>query len=556
MFELLPNVPESPENIDKNTYLNFLNNPQIGRVTDTDQKKEIAIIGGGISGLIAGWLLKRAGHSIKIFEASNRVGGRIKTIRESFSGSIYAEAGAMRIPEDHTLTLQLLQFLNLPISEFNNNAEGGLFYANGKQTKYKNHSANEVDYELLDHESGIDADTLFNRIIDTHVQSLGGFNPKTFDAHTEHGRKIFEFFDRMSIRELLYGHPEINESGDSLSHAGADMICTALSLEMHLQSSVTAILSDHIELNHTEKYYKIKGGMDNLSRSFVGDHIYSYEFENLESFKNPNPPLTAGNNPDLKHDIVYNARVTNLEFKNSREDGKKSIFLQYYNTMTRREIPEQKFDLVISSLPFSSFRSIRTQAGLLSREKRRAIRQLHYDNSCKIFLEFDEHFWMKQPFNINGGKSVTDLQIRQVYYPTLHDASLIDTNSLVLASYTWGDESLRWTSLNEVDRIKFALRDLEIIHQIDLEEKLVGGASHSWSEDQFSAGAFAMFAPYQKTSLFDDIWSPEHRIHFCGEHTSTKHAWIEGALESGVRVAREVCGRIANDPDLNPDWPN
>jgi monoamine oxidase len=29
-------------------------------------------------------------------------------------------------------------------------------------------------------------------------------------------------------------------------------------------------------------------------------------------------------------------------------------------------------------------------------------------------------------------------------------------------------------------------------------------------------------------------------VHFAGEHTSLKHAWVEGALESAVRAALEV----------------
>ena len=34
--------------------------------------------------------------------------------------------------------------------------------------------------------------------------------------------------------------------------------------------------------------------------------------------------------------------------------------------------------------------------------------------------------------------------------------------------------------------------------------------------------------------------SPEGRIHFAGEHCSLYHAWIQGALESGIRAAREI----------------
>jgi hypothetical protein len=44
---------------------------------------------------------------------------------------------------------------------------------------------------------------------------------------------------------------------------------------------------------------------------------------------------------------------------------------------------------------------------------------------------------------------------------------------------------------------------------------------------------FEMLMPY--------LLEPEGgRVHFAGEHTSLKHAWIEGAIESGVRTALAV----------------
>jgi monoamine oxidase len=92
------------------------------------------------------------------------------------------------------------------------------------------------------------------------------------------------------------------------------------------------------------------------------------------------------------------------------------------------------------------------------------------------------------------------------------------------------------------------LRDIERVHNREehgggekvLEEIFVGGLSHSWADDEFTSGAFAMFEPYQFRDIFKDIWKPEGGIHFCGEHTSMKHGWIEGAIESGIRAAKEV----------------
>jgi monoamine oxidase len=33
---------------------------------------------------------------------------------------------------------------------------------------------------------------------------------------------------------------------------------------------------------------------------------------------------------------------------------------------------------------------------------------------------------------------------------------------------------------------------------------------------------------------------PEGRVHFAGDHTSAWSGWMQGALESGLRAAREV----------------
>jgi hypothetical protein len=59
-----------------------------------------------MAGLVAADTLLRAGHDPLILEAQARVGGRIQTIRDPFAPRLYAEAGAMRIPRTHTLTLE------------------------------------------------------------------------------------------------------------------------------------------------------------------------------------------------------------------------------------------------------------------------------------------------------------------------------------------------------------------------------------------------------------------------------------------------------------------
>lgn len=59
---------------------------------------------------------------------------------------------------------------------------------------------------------------------------------------------------------------------------------------------------------------------------------------------------------------------------------------------------------------------------------------------------------------------------------------------------------------------------------------------------------FALFDPGQQMLLHEAIVAPEGRFHFAGEHASLVHAWIQGAIESGLRAAREVAERTGVAP--------
>src|SRR5580693_5526575 len=44
--------------------------------------RPVAVLGAGITGLTAGWMLRKAGAPVTVFEASERAGGAIGAIRE------------------------------------------------------------------------------------------------------------------------------------------------------------------------------------------------------------------------------------------------------------------------------------------------------------------------------------------------------------------------------------------------------------------------------------------------------------------------------------------
>ena len=87
--------------------------------------------------------------------------------------------------------------------------------------------------------------------------------------------------------------------------------------------------------------------------------------------------------------------------------------------------------------------------------------------------------------------------------------------------------------------MSFALEQMEKVYPA-IRENFEVGASKCWDEDEWARGDYAWFKPGQMTSLIPHIARPEGRIHFAGEHASAWPGWMQGALESGNRAAREI----------------
>jgi monoamine oxidase len=66
--------------------------------------------------------------------------------------------------------------------------------------------------------------------------------------------------------------------------------------------------------------------------------------------------------------------------------------------------------------------------------------------------------------------------------------------------------------------------------------KFEKGVTKCWSEDEWARGAWT----HPDEDSLQIIARPEGRVHFAGDHASRHPSWMQGALESGLRVVKEI----------------
>ncbi|MFM7089738.1 MAG: NAD(P)-binding protein, partial [Bacteroidota bacterium] len=76
----------------------YLMNP---RLFPNIYNPDILIIGGGIAGLNAAYTFKKQGFTVPVYEASNRVGGRMMTLSNYFGNNLNTEMGGEFIDTFH-----------------------------------------------------------------------------------------------------------------------------------------------------------------------------------------------------------------------------------------------------------------------------------------------------------------------------------------------------------------------------------------------------------------------------------------------------------------------
>jgi monoamine oxidase len=439
---------------------------------------KVLVLGAGLAGLAAGFELARAGHDTTILEALARPGGRVHTLREPFAEGQYAESGALFVPSHHALTLKYVKVFGLEVRPAMPLFEARLYYVRGKRIV---NSTADWPFELTAEERALGRAGMWDKYVGKALPQLGHLQAGGWPVDSR-----FAALDRLSVAEFLRSRGASPEGLALLRLGYLDMFGDGIESYSALQMLQRLAL-----MPASAERYTIGGGSDLLPKA-----------------------LAAA----LGGRIRYDTPVLRIE------PGAISA-----SVVT----PQGRFtaDHVICTLPFSVLRQIEISPPF-SRQKARAIDELPYSSVVRVFLQFGRRTWTAENLYV---LTTTDLPMKWIFDHTVNQPG----KRGILEAQALGADARRLGAMPEAERIEFALSQLELVFP-GVRRDYERGISKSWDDDPRARGAFAYFQPGQMSSLLPHLARPEGRVHFAGDHTSAWSGWMQGAIESGLRAAREV----------------
>jgi len=165
-----------------------------------------------------------------------------------------------------------------------------------------------------------------------------------------------------------------------------------------------------------------------------------------------------------------------------------------------------------------------------------AAERLQYGAATKVPLQYRRRFWVNEGLN---GDAITDLPIGTTWDATARQVGATG----ILMTYASGDDGRRLAALTDSERITRAAQQMERVFP-RARGKLEAGATAAWSDERYSLGSYAAYAPGQVTRYWRAIRHPVGRVYLAGEHCDAFIGYMEGAVRSGRRAARAIARRV------------
>lgn len=189
-------------------------------------------------------------------------------------------------------------------------------------------------------------------------------------------------------------------------------------------------------------------------------------------------------------------------------------------------------DAVISTIPFSVLGEIEVRPSW-SAGKARMFREMEWDKTVKVVVQTRTPAWLAQGLHgwpLAGGdrpwERVIDITGNE---PGGHGNVFFYLNGRNAEAMLSRPRASRAQEV--VEQFRSDMPDLfdEVLHVQDF----------AWTEQPWIKASFG--SPPLRGGWMVKEWStPEGRIHFAGDFTTLKSGWVEGAIESGLRAARQI----------------
>jgi monoamine oxidase len=456
----------------------------------------VAIVGGGLAGICTAVALTEALLPLTVYEASDRLGGRVQTVTAPWAGGQYSEHCGEFIDLVHVQMRTLIRNFGLRTARVRAGQPKGarpIFSLDG--------TAYPVKQARRDIKAVMKAARADRRAAKAST---------TYDEFTEAGKAI----DLTSVYDWI----ETRVPGGHGSPIGRllDVAFTAeFGMDTREQSALNAVywLTNRPSpngvgyLGRPDYKFVVKGGTTELINVLVDT-------------------LPEGS-------VQLGARLTAIA---RQDDG------SYRLSFDGRDDVEA--DRVVLALPFSVLRTIDFGNAGFDARKTTAINELGYGSGAKLVLQFDARPWRKKgPWGAaNAARILTDAGFQTTWEETRGQPGSGGMIACVMGGTAGA--ALTDTSPAGVEAAAKAF-----LAQL---EPILPGISATWTgramlsapaADPLQLGSVSCHRVGQYTSFRGVEGERSGNCHFAGEHTSLDYqGTMEGAAAEGIRCALEIIG--------------
>ncbi|TCJ30602.1 flavin monoamine oxidase family protein [Nocardioides jejuensis] len=491
----------------------------IGSVPTAAHGTRVAIVGGGLSGMLAARELLRMGLRPVVYEA-DRIGGRMRSVPFEGHPGIVAEMGSMRFPPSSTTLFHYLDEMGLHTEAFPNplsEATPSTVVDLKGETHFARTLADlpEVYTEVAE---------AWTRALEEHAE-LGALTEAIRARDTARLKEIWNELVRRYDDETFYGFLARSDAFKSfrLREIFGQVGFGTGGWDTDYPNSILEIL--RVVLTAADDHHRgIVGGSQQLPERLwsrpVSGAAHWPEGTSVQGLHDDGRPRPA---------VTEIRRTAGDRFTLHDADGRIDTF-----------------DLVVyTAQSWMLLNTIRTDEGLLPIDHWTAIERTHYMGSSKVFVLVDRPFW----------KDLDPATGREVMSMTLTDRMsrgtyLLDQGEgqpgLICLSYTWSDDSLKLLPLDAEARMDLMLKSLGAIYPgVDIRSHVIASpVTISWEAEKAFMGAFKANLPghyrYQErlyTHFMQDRLPAECRgLFLAGDDVSWTAGWAEGAVTTALNA--------------------